>query len=282
MAYTVIILGAGGKMGIRAAEKLAGNPKYRLVLCENDPERTRELEAKGLKVSPLHTAVADADFIVMAVPDHLIGPIAGEVVPHMKKHATLVMLDAAAAYAGEIPTRDDVTLMITHPCHPPMFTEQATPEARRDFFGGTAFQDILVSLAQGSETSFAEGEKLCKHIFAPVRKAYRVTPEQFAILEPAMTEVVAASAACLIREALDAAIEAGVPPDAAAAFMAGHCQIALAQVFGFEKAPFSDACKIAIQWGSKQIFQPDWKKVFQPERMREAIQVMLHPKQPVS
>jgi hypothetical protein len=278
MAYTVVILGAGGKMGQRAVEKLAGNQECRLMLCENDPERASELEAKGLAVSPLEAALADADFIVMAVPDALIGPIAGEVVPRMKKQATLIMLDAAAAYTGELPAREDVTYMITHPCHPPMFTEQATPEARRDYFGGTAFQDILVSLVQGSESSFAEGEQLCKHIFAPVRKAYRVTPEQFAILEPAMTEVVAASAACLIREALDAAVEAGAPPEAAAAFMAGHAQIAFAQVFGFEKAPFSDACQIAIQWGSKQIFQPDWKKVFQPERMREAIQVMLHPK----
>jgi hypothetical protein len=163
-----------------------------------------------------------------------------------------------------------------------MFTEQATPEARRDYFGGTAFQDILVSLVQGSESNYAVGEQLCKHIFAPVRKAYRVTAEQFAMLEPVLTEVIAASAACLIREALDTAIKAGVPADAATAFIAGHGQIAFAQVFGFEKAPFSDACKIAIQWGSQQIFQPDWKKVFRPELMREAIQEMLHPKRPVS
>jgi hypothetical protein len=88
--------------------------------------------------------------------------------------------------------------------------------------------------------------------------------------------VVLASAACLIRQALDAAIEAGAPAEAAAAFMAGHAQLALAQVFGNEKAPFSDACKIAIEWGSQQIIQSDWEKVFQPEKMREAIQAMLH------
>jgi hypothetical protein len=282
MAHTVVLLGAGGKMGQRVGEKLAGNQQFRLMVGESDPVRAGALKAKGLTVHALESVLPDADFVVMAVPDMLIGPIACEVVPQMKKGATLIMLDAAAAYVGELPVRGDVTYMITHPCHPPIFTEQATAEARRDYFGGEAFQDIIVSLAQGSESNFAVGEELCKSMFAPVRKAHRVTPEQFAILEPAMAEVVLASAVCLIREALDAAIEAGAPPDAAAAFMAGHAQLAFAQIFGIEKAPFSDACQIAIQWGSRQIFQPDWKKVFRPERMREAIQAMLHPEQPAS
>jgi ketol-acid reductoisomerase len=278
MAHTVVIVGAGGKMGHRAVEKLAGNPAYKVVACEKDPERVRELEEKGFKVAPLEAALAGADFVLMAVPDALIGRIARELVPQMKRDATLIMLDAAAAYVGELPVRADVTYMITHPCHPPMFTEQATAEARRDYFGGVAVQDIIVSLAQGSEANFARGVELCKAIFAPVRTAYGVTPEQFALLEPAMAEIVVASAATLMKQALEAAVEAGVPRDAAEAFMAGHAQIALAIVFGAEKSPFSDAAQIAIRWGSKRIFAPDWKNVFQPEELRAAIQAMIHPR----
>jgi len=277
MAHTVVIVGAGGKMGHRAVEKLAGNPAYRVLACEKDPERVRELEEKGFKVAPLEAALAEADFVLMAVPDALIGRIARELVPQMKRGATLIMLDAAAAYVGELPARAGVTYMITHPCHPPMFTEQATPEARRDYFGGVAVQDIIVSLAQGSEANFTRGVELCKAIFAPVRQAYRVTPEQFALLEPAMAEIVVASAATLMKQALDAAIEAGVPREAAEAFLAGHAQIALAIVFGAEKSPFSDAAQIAIRWGSARIFARDWKNVFQPAELREAIQAMIHP-----
>jgi ketol-acid reductoisomerase len=278
MAHTVVIVGAGGKMGHRALEKLAGNPEYKALACEKDPERVRALEAKGFTVVPLEVALAEADFVVMAVPDALIGRIARELVPQMKRDATLIMLDAAAAYVGELLIRADVTYMITHPCHPPMFTEQATPEARRDYFGGVAVQDIIVSLAQGSESNFAQGVELCKAIFAPVRTAYRVTPEQFALLEPAMAEIVVGSAATLMKQALEAAVEAGVPREAAEAFMAGHAQIALAIVFGAEKSPFSDAAQIAIRWGSERIFAPDWKNVFQPEELRAAIQVMIHPR----
>jgi len=279
MAHTVVTVGAGGKMGHRAVEKLTANPAYRVLACEKDPERVRELEEKGFQVAPLEAALAEADFVLMAVPDALIGRIARELVPQMKHGATLIMLDAAAAYVGELPARAGVTYMITHPCHPPMFTEQTTPEARRDYFGGVAVQNIIVSLAQGSEANFAQGVELCKSIFAPVRQAYRVTPEQFALLEPAMAEIVVASAATLMKQALEAAVEAGVPRDAAEAFMAGHAQIALAIVFGAEKSPFSDAAQIAIRWGSARILQPDWKNVFQPGELREAIRVMLHPQE---
>jgi pyrroline-5-carboxylate reductase len=277
MARTVVIIGAGGKMGARAAEKIVPHPEYRALMCENNPERARGLEEKGFKVTPLEAALSEGDFVLMAVPDALIGRLAHQLVPHTKRDGTLIMLDAAAAYVGELPERNGLTFMITHPCHPPFFTEQATPEARRDYFGGTAVQDILVSLIGGSEANFVEGTQLCKAIFAPVKNAHRVTLEQFALLEPAMSEIVVASAACLMKASLDAAIEKGVPREAAEAFMAGHAQIALAIAFGAEKSPFSDAAHLAIQWGTKEIIQPDWKDVFEPEPLKAAIRVMLHP-----
>jgi hypothetical protein len=185
------------------------------------------------------------------------------------------MLDAAAAYLGELPARPDVTAMIVHPCHPPFFTDQPSPEARRDYFGGTAWQDIVVSLIDGDEDRFREGVAICRQVFAPVRDVHRVSTEQFAMLEPAMSEIVVAAAAAWMKEALEEAVRRGVPRPAAEAFMAGHAQIALAIVFGAEKAPFSDAALRAIEWGTRNFIAPHWRQVFEPDKLRAAIREIL-------
>lgn len=279
MAKTVVILGAGGKMGARAGEKLGRDRRWRVLLCEKDERKAAALKDRGLAVTPVPEAVAIADFAVMAVPDALIASIAKELVPRMKPGACLLMLDAAAAFIGELPERADVAQMITHPCHPPFFTEQRTPEARKDYFGGIAEQDILVSLIHGEEAVFAEGTELAKAIFAPVRRAIRVTPEHFAMLEPAMSEIIVATAAKWMKDAMDLAIERGVPREAAEAFMAGHAQIALAIVFGAEKSPFSDAAKLAIEWGTKRYIRPEWREIYERDVLAQAIREILHPEQ---
>lgn len=40
---------------------------------------------------------------------------------------------------------------------------------------------------------------------------------------------------------------------------------------------FSDAAKVAASLGKDWVFKSDWKKVFKPEMLRKAIEVMLHP-----
>jgi len=264
-------------MGSRAVTKIESSARYRVVLCERDSEKEALLEESGYRVTALEEAVIRADFIVLAVPDERIGSISHSVVPEMKSGAALIALDAAAAYVGEIPTRDDITQMIAHPCHPPLFGTQDLTQGRRDFFGGVATQDIVVALIEGSEEVFQEGVEVSKAMYAPVGKAHRVTTEEFALLEPAMSEIVVATAATLMKASLDAAIERGVPREAAEAFMAGHSQIAMAIAFGAESAPFSDAAKIAIRWGMDEIIRRDWQKVFEPETLQRAIQEMLHP-----
>jgi hypothetical protein len=278
MQKTVAVIGAGGKMGARAAEKIGFSSAWRVLLCESHAERAAALEERGLKVTPVDEAMAEADFVVMAVPDALIGRIGADLGPRMKKGATLIMLDAAAAYVDELPSVEGITRMITHPCHPPFFGQQATPEARRDHFGGTAVQDILVCLMDGDETAFAEGTELCRAIFAPVNRALRVTVEQFAFLEPAMSEIVVAAAACWMKESMEAAIENGVPREAAEAFMAGHAQIAFAIAFGAEPSPFSDAAQLAIKWGTKHYINSDWRKVYDKQVLTGAIREILKTK----
>ena len=276
MQKTVVIVGAGGKMGARAAEKIGVTSQYRVLMCESNAEKAQGLETRGFQVTPLYAALNEADFAILAVPDAVIGKISRDAVPHMKQGSTLIVLDAAAAYIGEMPESNTVTLMIVHPCHPPMFTEQLTPEARRDYFGGIAQQDLIASLISGSEENFAEGVELGKAVFGPIGEAHRVTPEQFAFLEPAMSEMVVGTAAKLMRDSLDEAVARGVPRAAAEAFMAGHAQIAIAICFGAEKAPFSDAAKLAMEWGERELIRPDWKKAFDPETLKDAIRFMLH------
>ncbi len=277
MSSKVAIIGAGGKMGLRAAQKIGLQPDLGVLMCESHPERARALVEEGFAVASLAEALSEADFVFLAVPDAVIGTIAREAAPLMKPGSMLIMLDAAAAYVSDLPDTNRIGMMITHPCHPPFFTEHPTAEQRADYFGGTAPQDILVCLVQGDEETFLRGVEVCRAVFAPVVKAHRVTVEQFAFLEPAMSELVVAAAARWMRDSLEAAIEAGVPREAAEAFMAGHAQIAIAISFGAEKAPFSDAAQMAIQWGTRELIAPDWKKVFRRDVLTAAILEMLRP-----
>lgn len=274
MQTSVAILGAGGKMGLRAVEKLAKG-SWQLLLCETDETKAASLRARGFPISSLPEAARAADYLFLAVPDAVIGKVASQVLPLMKPGAGLIMLDAAAAYLGAVPERPGVTRMIVHPCHPPFFTEQSTPEARRDYFGGIAWQDLLVALIDGDVACFERGVELCQEVFAPVRNVHRVTPEQFAMLEPAMAEIIVAAAANWMKEAQEEAVRRGVPRAAAEAFMAGHAQIALAIVFGAEKSPFSDAAQRAIEWGTRRYINPDWREIFSPDLLRQAIAEIL-------
>lgn len=274
MQTSVAILGAGGKMGLRAVEKLAKG-SWQLLLCETDETKAASLRARGFPISSLPEAARAADYLFLAVPDAVIGKVASQVLPLMKPGAGLIMLDAAAAYLGAVPERPGVTRMIVHPCHPPFFTEQSTPEARRDYFGGIAWQDLLVALIDGDVACFERGVELCREVFAPVRNVHRVTPEQFAMLEPAMAEIIVAAAANWMKEAQEEAVRRGVPRAAAEAFMAGHAQIALAIVFGAEKSPFSDAAQRAIEWGTRRYINPDWREIFSPDLLRQAIAEIL-------
>lgn len=278
MAQRVAVVGAAGKIGTRITSNLL-KTDYELLFCEKGEAGIARLRERGQVVTPTEEAVAQADLIVLAVPDARMAAVTAELVPLARPGATFVMLDPAAAAAGEVTLRHDANFVVCHPCHPPLFGEHDTPEARRDFFGGVATQDIVIALLQGTEEALGAGETLCRAMFAPVRKAHRITVQQMAILEPAMAEVVAASAVVLMREALEEAVRAGVPREAATAFMMGHLQTPLAIVFGALDAQFSDAANIAIQFGQEHLYQPDWRKVFQPDYVQAVLRRMLHPEE---
>ena len=107
-------------------------------------------------------------------------------------------------------------------------------------------------LVQGEESHYEQGEALSRKIFGPILRSHRVTLEQFVMLEPALSETVAATCITFIREAMDEAIRRGVPPEAARALPLGHMNIPLAIVFNEIEWDFSASAKTAISKTKKK------------------------------
>jgi hypothetical protein len=274
MSLTIALFGAGGKMGCRITDNMKGRD-YRMLFVEVNPAGIERLAQRGCAVTPQDEAVRLADVAILALPDALIGKVAPAIVPNLKPGAMVMCLDPAAPHGGELPERNDIAYFITHPCHPPVVHDETEPEAQMDFFGGIkAKQHIVCALMQGTEQDYANGEAIARAMFAPVMNAYRVTVEQMAILEPALSETVAATCMTVIREAVDEAVKQGVPFEAAREFILGHIKVNIGILFGFIGSPFSDGALMAIERGKKSLFQPDWRKVFEPENVMSEIKAI--------
>jgi D-apionate oxidoisomerase len=273
---TIALLGAGGKMGCRILDHLAHNHEYRLLCVEVSAAGQANLASRGVAPTPQAEALAAAEALILALPDRVLGRVAAEVVPRVKAGTLVITLDPAAAQAGELPPRPDVSYFVTHPCHPSVFDFEEDPEARADFFGGTkARQPIVCALMQGPEAHYALGEKLAREFFGPVTRSHRVTVEQMALLEPAMAETTAACLILIIREALDEVIRRGVPPEAARDFLYGHIKVPLGIAFERVNFPFSDGAKLIMAYGRQRLLRPDWRKVFEPESVREQVRAIV-------
>lgn len=274
----VTIIGAAGKIGHRIVQNLSKKEeKYNLLFCEKGEVGVANLQKMGFNNSDPKDVMPISDFIIMAVPDDKIMEVSDILTPLMKKNTTMIILDAAAPYLGEVNIRKDCNYIVTHPCHPPLFGEQDTIEAYKDYYGGMAKQDIVIALFHGKEDCFQLAEQVCKDIFAPVVKSHRITVEQLALLEPAMAEVIVATATRVFKEALDEVIRLGVSEEAARSFMLGHISAPLANVFGTMKdATFSDGCLVAMDIGQGYLIKPNWKDIFKPEVLTEIIKKMLH------
>ncbi len=271
---TLALLGAAGKMGTRISDKLRSAPEYHVLYVESGEAGLARLAARGVTSTPSEEAARQAEIVILAIPDVVIGRVAQQIVPRLAPGTMVICLDPAAPHSGELPARPDITYFITHPCHPPIVKEESTPEALADFFGGVAGQCIVCALMQGSEEDYTRGEALARAMFAPVLRAHRITVEQMAVLEPAMAETVTLTLMVAIREALDEAIARGVPPAAARDFLLGHMGVNLGILFGFIDAQVSDGAKMAVERGKAQIMQPDWKKVFEPDKIMAEVRAI--------
>lgn len=269
----IALFGAGGKMGVRCATNLM-NTEYTIAPVEvSEAGRARLKDALGLDCLPADQALAGAAAVLLAVPDTHIGRVAAEVVPKVDPGTIIIILDAAAPYAGHLPERADITYFITHPCHPPIYNDEVTPEAKADHFGGIAAkQAIVCALMQGPRDHYAVGEQIARTIYAPVMRSHEVTVAQMAMLEPGLSETVCASLMTVMREAMDECVRrSGVSHDCARDFLLGHMNILGAVIFEERQGVFSDACNKAIQFGIPVLMKDDWKRVFDWDEITASI-----------
>ena len=272
----IAVVGAGGKMGMRVSNNLSATD-HAVSYVENSPAGRERTLAAGRELTDLTAAVAEADIVVLAVPDLALGAVTAELVPQLKSGAIVLTLDPAAAYAGLLATRDDVVQAVAHPCHPSVFLERHTPEEYADTFGGIAApQDAIGAIESDDPAKKELLETVIRAIFAPVVDVHWVTVKQLAQLEPTLVETGACMIGALLNEALDEAIHTmGVPEAAARSILYGHTQVALANGLRGDN-PFSDACLIAMDYGRESIIKENWKKIFRDDELDKNLARMLH------
>jgi ketopantoate reductase len=277
--HTIAVIGAGGKMGMRVSNNLQ-KTDHTVFYSENSPAGQERIAATGRTVTDTETAIADADVVILAVPDVALGAVSASVVPQLKSGAIVLTLDPAAAYANLLFKRDDVEYAVAHPCHPSVFVERHTPEEYADTFGGIAAkQEVVAALESENERAREVAEAVIRVIYAPVIDVHWVTVKQLAYLEPTLVETVACMVGDLLREALHETVHTvGVPEAAARAMLLGHTQVALANTLKGDN-PFSDACLIAMEYGRESIIKDDWKKIFSDDQLDHVITRMLHLKE---
>ncbi len=277
----ITLMGAGGKMGLRLTDNLR-KTDYKVWHVEISERGRAALAERGITTVPVEAALAQSKIVILALPDHLIGPVCHQLAPQFLSGTMLIMLDIAAALAGVLPKREDLIYFVTHPCHPSVFGVETDPKAQRDFFGCLhARQNIVCSLVQGPEEAYALGEAVARAIYAPVERSHRCTPEQMGLLEPVLSETVLGTCLTVVREAMDEAVRRGVPPEAARDFLLGHMKVELAIVFQeVPGAVFSDGALKAIEEAKRALFQPDWKKVFEPEALMRSVRQITAPRPP--
>lgn len=270
----VALFGAGGKMGVRLSTNLA-KTDFDVAHVEVSDEGRARLKAElGFDTVDADAALAGAEVVILAVPDTVIRKVAAQVVPQVAPGTMIVILDAAAPFAGHLPDRADITYFVTHPCHPPIFNDESTPEGRADHFGGVAAkQGVVNALMQGPREHYELGDRIARAIYAPVARSHEVTVKQMAMLEPGLSETVVASLLVVMREAMDEVVaRSGVSKDCARDFLLGHMNILGAVIFEERQGQFSDACNKAIEFGIPMLMRDDWKKVLEWDEVAASIQ----------
>lgn len=275
-ALNIAVIGAGGKMGMRVSNNLV-KTAHTVFYSENSPAGQERVTATGRTLTDSVVAVADADIVIYAVPDLALKAVTSQLVPLMKAGAITLTLDPAAAYAGLLTRRDDIINAVTHPCHPSVFLQRTTPEEYADTFGGIAApQDAIAAIESDDPVKKQIVEDTVRIIFAPVIDVHWVTVKQLAQLEPTLVETIACMIGDLLKESLHEAVHTmGIPEAAARSILLGHTQVALANTLRGDN-PFSDACRIAMDYGRESIIREDWKKVFTDAELDKNLAMMLH------
>ncbi len=273
---TIAVIGAGGKMGMRVSNNLQRSNHTVFYVENGEAGRQRTTEA-GRELTEAAPAVAEADVVILSVPDVALAPVSAEIVPQVRPGTVVLTLDPAAAYANLLFERADIEYVVAHPCHPSVFLQRKTQAELDDTFGGIAApQDVVAAIESGNAEKQAQAEEVIKLMYAPVLDVHWVTVKQLAYLEPTLVEVVACMIGDLLNEALMETVnKVGVPEPAARAMLMGHVQVALANGLRGDN-PFSDACLVAMDYGREKLIKEDWKSIFDDKELDSVLKQMLH------
>ena len=279
MTRSVAVFGAGGKMGFRVAKKLF-DAGYDLRAIEIGEAGKKRLTDGGIEPVGIDTGLDRAEVVVLALPDNIIGKVAAEIEPKLPAGTMLLILDAAAPYADDLPkNRPDLTYFVGHPCHPPLYNDETEWDARRDYHGGVAKQAIVCALMQGPEAHYAVGAEICEAMWSPVTTTHRVTTEQLAILEPGLSEMLAMCMVDVMCEAVDECeTKYGIPRQAAHDFLIGHLNVEIAMWFGYSPKVPSDAALRLLRFGKSKIMREGWRDALSPAVVREAAELIVNAK----
>ena len=278
---TVAVIGAGGKMGTRVSNNFAKSA-FTTLYSEASPAGQERIKELGRELTDSVDAAKQADVVILAVPDVILGKVSEQLVPEMKSGATILTLDPAAAYAGLLAKREDIHYAVAHPCHPSVFLERTTKEEWDDTFGGIAAPQEVIAAFEPSE-SLGDADDVVKTategviatMYAPVIQVHWVTVKQLAVLEPTLVETIACMIGDFLNDALEETVNGvGVPREAARAMLYGHTWIALTNGLRGSN-PFSDACHIAMGYGREKLIKEDWKQVFDDSELDSVIAKML-------
>lgn len=274
---TVAILGAGGNMGRRITRSLRSDPSRELRLIEPGERGQILIREQGLRVSAQAQGLAGAEVVVFAVPDKIVRSVAAEVIPLLDSGTSILFLDPAAVAAGRIPIRDDIQCYVTHPTHPPLYSIMEEPEldARRDYWGGgQAHQSLVFATAWGDEDHAKIVEQLCIDMFAPITRSHRISVDQMAMLEPALSETLTNGCIAIIHEGMERVIAAGVPEAATRDFLMGHLQIGIALIFEQLDWKLSEGAQMALVDSRKQLFRDDWYEIFERHNIMKSLKAI--------
>jgi D-apionate oxidoisomerase len=276
---SVAILGAGGKMGLRITRKLVDAGFDVRAVDTGDVGRRRLADAGIETVASAEAGVDGAQVVIVALPDNVIGGVLRQLSPQLRPGVMILVLDAAAPYAGDMPAdRTDLTYFVGHPCHPPLFSTETQGAERTDYHGGVAPQSIVCALMQGPEEHYALGAAICEAMWSPVTTTYRVTLEQLAILEPGLSEMIAMPFVDTMVEAVDECERMGIPRKAAFDFMIGHLNVELAMWFGYSPKVPSDAALRLMRFAKAKVVNPDWRQALSTKVVKDAADLIVYGK----
>src|SRR5690625_3818980 len=262
-------------MGRRITRSLRAMPeKYEMRLVEiSDQSRELRYNENGITPKELKAALARTQRVVLATPDRLAGRITSDLMPRLETGTNLLSLDPAAAHAERIPLREDINVYACHPSHPPLYDllAETDPEARKDYWGsGQAQQALVIAKAWGPDDTFDVVEVLAQDMFTPISRTHRITIDQMALLEPALTESVTNAALDVMRQARDIAIGKGLPEQAVNDFFMGHLQIGIALIFDQIDSKMSEGAAKALVEAREVLFKEDWERILDADMVKKS------------